>query len=188
MLKDKIKDIITIKLNQPINPLNFRGLYFSGLADGNILTRLYNNKDLINNYVRIISLEFFFYSDATIWIRELAEDNKVFTANTNSRYSTIQGLTRIEPAYLERKSTNNSFQILVDSNNLNLFPLTFAPAFEKLDLNILPQSTIADGIDIKYNLSFVNDHEANTVLNPSVTCLMLIELLNDINPFLIQDK
>ncbi len=186
MLSDReIINILRLKLNQPINPLNFRALGFSGSADGSFLTRLYNKSDLINNFIRIISLKFAFYSPAT-WMRESAEDNKTFTAGSNSRYSMIRANTRLDYFFLENHISTNQLQLFVDNNSMNIFPQTFQPVFEKIDLNIMYQSTINDGIDIKLKTSFFSDMESNIVAVPDVTILMFIEILNNVNPLKLE--
>ncbi len=183
----EIQNILRLKLNAPINPINFRSLIFTGRADGTTLTRRYNNNDLKNNYVRIISLDFGYYAFST-WMRENAQDNKSFTSNTNSRYSMVRDNIRIDPYYLELQNTANKLQIFVDGNNLNIFSNTHQIVLNKIDLNILIQNTIVEGIDIKYNLLFTSDMQSNINNAPNVSVSMNVELLNDINPFQITQE
>jgi len=186
MLSDReIQNILRIQQNGAINPLNFRVLGFNGLADGTKLTRLYSDNDIKNNYIRIISIYFEYYSKNGIWVREVAEDNKLFTNNANTRYSLLRPYTKLDSFYFSRMLSTNKLDILVDNNSLNIFPETYNPAFDKIDLNVITQSTITDGIDMKYNLSFYTDMEGNLADNPYVTVSMFVELLDTLAPIKI---
>lgn len=183
----EIQNILRLKLNQPVNPLNFRALGFQGTADGTLLTRLYNVNDLKSNFVRIISLHIAYYS-VSIMAREIAADNKIFTSNANSRYSMIRPAVRLDPYFLENSSSLSFLDILVDNNSLNLFSKTYQPVIEDINLDVMPQSTISDGIDVKNTVLFFNDMELNTTFNPSVIVTMFVEILNDINPLKLEQK
>lgn len=175
-------ETIKLKINQPINQLNFKILSFSGLADGNNLTRHYDNTSIIQSYLRVIAVYINYYSDNTVWIREVAEDNKVFTANTNSRYSTLQSYTKLEPKFLEKFLSTNKFNLFVDSNKMNIFPDKSIGSIEKIDLNVITNSKVTDGLDVKMLTTFYSDAELGTLLNPFVNILIPVEVISDIKP------
>ena len=181
----EIQNILSLKLNFPMNPINFRALGFQGTTDGTTLTRLYNANDLKNNFVRIISLHFAYYSNAT-WMRENAQDNKIFTANTNSRYSMVRTDMRLAYEFLEAYATTNSLNILVDNDSLNLFSGLYYPASDEIILNVMPQSQITNGIDIQHNIKFSKDMESDTLDNVNVVVTMYVEIINDINPLKLE--
>jgi len=181
----EIQNILKLKLNQPINPLNFRILSFRGSANGSYLTRLYNSNDLKNNYVRMIELNVAFYANTT-FEREIAFDNKTFTINTNSRFSLLKVGTRLSPVFSEVSNINSKYDILIDNNSLNIFPKSYNIALENINLNLLTQTPITDGIDIKIYSSFMYSIEQNLTTSPTVVAQMTVELINDINPLQLE--
>ena len=189
-MDDKIlTNTLKVNLNRPISQNNFRVLGFTGIADGvTKLTRLYSNTDLTNNYIRIISLKFFYYADNSVWLREGAWDDKVFTPNANTRYSTVNAFTRIDSIFLEQLASTNQLQMLIDNNIMGVFPQTYFPMADEIDLNIITNSKLSDGIDFILNASFFSDQEGATILNPYVTILANIELVANKEPIYIEDK
>jgi hypothetical protein len=182
-----IKESILVNLNRPMSDRNFRVLNFNGVCDGTTLTRKYNPLDIQTYYVRLIKIYFKFYTDNSIWLREGAWDDQIFTPNGNSRYSTMQPFTNIPPEYLENMVSTNTVSILYDSQALNIFPLSYMPLLPEIDLNVLPSLKLADGIDVKLNASFYSDMEAGTLLNPYVNVVILAELLTRIDQQVIKN-
>ena len=181
MLNDLIKNQIQVNINNPVSADKFHLLTFNGTADGTLLTRLYPSGLLKNAFVRIISVQFAFYTDNSVWMREAAEDNKTFTANANSRYSMLQPYTRISPFYLEKMVSTNRLEILQDSNNLPSFDGTYFALFDTLNLNLLTEK-INDGIDVKLNVTMRSDTESDTTGTPLVTVLMPVEIIYNLEP------
>jgi hypothetical protein len=173
-------ETVKLKLNQPVNMLNYRILSFSGTADGTKLTRHYSNTVIQQSYLRIISVLINYYSDNSVWMRECAEDNKIFTANINSKYSMLQPYTKLEPKFLEKFVSTNKLNLYIDSNKMNIFPDSSIGSIEKIDLNVISNSKVMDGLDISLLTTFYSDMELGTLTNPFVNALIQVEIINDI--------
>lgn len=183
-LKDNLTDTIEIKSHDYIPVLNYQLLSFYGLANGTNLTRNYNLSTLQNQYLRIISMQVKYYTDATIWIREAAYDNKLFTVNANSRYATLRSKQQIKPEFFSQLNdglNTGIVSLFINGNKLPIFPNANLPAIDNLNLNLLLGYTIQSGIDLQLTYSFYSDIDANAVLIPNVQVLMSVETFQN-NP------
>jgi hypothetical protein len=172
------KEITTVNYNEGINASNFLFLQFYGSANGSNLTRNYNIQSIQQNYLRIIALYIDYYTTSATWYREACYDNNSFTTNVNSRYSLLRSTSKLDPLFLHTLSSTNQFiKLFIENQLLNIFPPSYQPAFNKIDLNILPNILIAQGIDIAITSLFYNNVDTPTTLNPFVVVTMPVEIL-----------
>lgn len=193
-LKDsEVKGSIELDFNDSIPLLNYYLLDFYGKADGTTLTRNYLLSKIQNMYMRFIKMYIHYYNDNTNqWIREAAYDNKTFASSANNRFSLLRGFTKIDSYYFSQ--FNNSagtgiINLLVNGNQLNIFPSANLPAIDELDLNILLGYTIQSGIDFQLNYNFYQDIDSNTSNNPYCHVLLLVQTFqNDPTQKIIQSN
>jgi len=175
---------VKLQINKPIPASRFKVLSFSGIADGTKLERIYDVESIRGNYLRIIKVIIAYYTDNSIWIKNHWSQYASFIWDATTRYEVIQNNIRIPPKFFELFYQTNEFKMLIDSIPLGIFPndplfslKCAVSAFEHFDLNVISEQKISDGIDIKYNMSFVSDMEQQTVLNPFVQIMIPVELI-----------
>ncbi len=182
MQGNTIKNIISVSEQKGIKAKNLIFLSFLGSANGTNLGRNYNNASIKSKYVRIIDIYFAFYSPSSgTWLREVAYDNQTFTPTGNARYSLLRPNTRLDINFLEENSSTPELDIYYDSQNLNLFPSSEIPFFDHMELNVIPEIKLQDGIDIKITANFYSNVETPTLANPLVNVLLRCQLFDDLN-------
>lgn len=171
---------------------NLKLLVFGGIANGTTLTRLYNINDLLNNYIKIISINFAYYTNGGGLPLPIESyyDNLTQTVNVNTRYRclTQYSSVRILPYNLEKISgvlTPSLLRILINGNDINLMSYinigtVQLPAFENLNLNLLIKDRIVSGLDLILSTTFILNPETPTNFNPNVKVSVLVEILDNI--------
>lgn len=173
------KESILITFDDAIPSSNFYILNFQGKADGNLLTRNYDVGVLKNKFVKIISMHIDYFSDNTIWEREIAYDNNTFTTNSNTRYSILRNFSKLDMNFLADNQAGAGlgvYRFLFNNINLPIFPVANLPAIENIELNILPAWPVTSGIDFSANLECYNTNSGGTKLNPYMQIIMPVEL------------
>lgn len=183
-----------IKIIESAKLSNLLIITFYGLADGTLLNKSNNANSVLNNYIKIRTIDFDYYSTNTNWIDKEYYDNNAFGQNANTRYSLLRPYSKLD---LKRHAfvnlTNGTYyNLLLDKNVLPLFPdynnsgaPFFLPigyptkAIEHIEINGISDAPIRSAIDMKVYCQMYDDFDAGNVNSPYVIVTMLIEKLGN---------
>lgn len=157
-------------------------LLFEGNADGNLLTKVFDQNSLKGNYLRIIDMNIFYYTSNAIWLKSLLEDNKLFTVSTAPQYELLRPQTLINPAFFDYMITASFIKFSIDDINLNIFPVGIPP-FSSLDLNLIIEHKMLNSIDMRVLWYFYQDPETNVKLHPYLKILLKVETIQNIEKY-----